>query len=162
MMIEGVAFIDRPLPFDVHRTMHDESVHRPLEHVGEQERQRHGQPLQPGDVVNVRGLNIERRAAHRVDDQDQPTIRERYSRRNAFCRSVIMWLSPVGRQPTTDNGGRMDSKMTNGISVVRHQCISLIAPSISASVNVQSLSRSEITFRINGSDSAMARSLSLR
>ena len=70
MMIEGMALIDRPQPFDVHRTMHDESVHRPLEDVGEQERQRHGQPFQPGDVVNVRDVNIERRAAHRVDDQD--------------------------------------------------------------------------------------------
>ncbi len=39
VMVERVALVDRAQALDVDRPMHDELVHRPFEHIGEQEGQ---------------------------------------------------------------------------------------------------------------------------
>jgi hypothetical protein len=70
MMIERVALLDRAQPFDIDRAMHDEPMHRPFEDICEQESQRQRQPFQPGDVVDVRNVDIKRRRADCGDDQD--------------------------------------------------------------------------------------------
>ena len=70
MVIERVTLVDGPQPFDVDRPMHNEPVHRPFEDIGEQERQRHGEPFKPGHIVDVLDVNIKRRRADGVDDQD--------------------------------------------------------------------------------------------
>src|SRR5215472_9470165 len=70
MMIERVTLIDRAQSLDVHRAVHDKSVHCPFEQVGEQEGERHREPLQRRHVVDVRDVDIEHRRAHGVDDGD--------------------------------------------------------------------------------------------
>src|SRR5262249_50990441 len=70
MMVERVPLIDRAQALDVDWAMHDEFVHSPFEQVSEQESERNGQPLKPGDVVDVLDVDIERCRAHRVDEDD--------------------------------------------------------------------------------------------
>ena len=70
MMIERMPLIDRAQAFDVDRPVHDVSVDRPLEYVGEKKGQRHREPFQRADGVYMRDINIECRGAHRVDDHD--------------------------------------------------------------------------------------------
>ncbi len=70
VVVERVALIDRAQPFDVHRPVHDVSVHGPLEQVGEQEGERDGEPLAPGHVVDVLDVDVEGRRSHRVDQDD--------------------------------------------------------------------------------------------
>ena len=45
-------------------------MHRPFEDICERESQRQRQPFHPGDVVNVRNIDIKRCGTDRVDDQD--------------------------------------------------------------------------------------------
>src|ERR1700691_4703751 len=44
-------------------------MHRPLEQIGEDEGERHGDPLEPVHVVNMLDVDVERGAPHRVNDQ---------------------------------------------------------------------------------------------
>jgi hypothetical protein len=45
VVVERVPLVDRPEALDVHRPVHDEAVHGPLEDVGEEERDGDRQPL---------------------------------------------------------------------------------------------------------------------
>ena len=70
VMIERVALVDRAQTLDVDRPVHDVFVHGPLEQVREEEGQRDGKPLEPRHIVDVLDVDVERRRAHRVDDDD--------------------------------------------------------------------------------------------
>src|SRR6185503_4823595 len=70
VVVERVALIDGAQSLDVDRPVHDVFVHGPFEQVGEQEGQRHGQPLPPAHVVDVFDVDIKRGGAYRVDDGD--------------------------------------------------------------------------------------------
>ena len=70
VMIERVPLIDRAQALDVDRAMHDEFVRGPFEQVREQEGERNGEPLEPGHVVDVLDVDVERCRAHRIDEDD--------------------------------------------------------------------------------------------
>src|SRR5579863_10375279 len=69
MMIERVPLVDGAQAFDIDRAMHHIFMHAPLEQIGEYESKRHGDPLEPADIVNVLDVNVERGGSHRVNDQ---------------------------------------------------------------------------------------------
>src|SRR5215472_12487524 len=102
--------------------------------------------------MDMRDIDIKRRGAHRVDDQDMDvTVMPADDARTIFPTERFL---PIG-----DHVVLLYTPLRAGNGTQR---IPAMTRSISASVSDQSLSRSAITFLMNGSESAIARSLSPR
>ena len=69
VMHQGVAGIDRAEEGHLRGAVHDVAVQPPFEEVAHQERQRHRQPLEQGDRLHVRDVDVERGQADGVDDE---------------------------------------------------------------------------------------------
>ena len=92
VMVERVALVDGAQSFDRDRPVHDVLVHGPLEHVGEQERQRDRQPARASvGVLDVLEVDVEGRRAHRVDDGDvQMAVVEAHDARAVFLPECLL------------------------------------------------------------------------
>src|SRR6516162_4481957 len=105
MVVERVTLIDRAQALDVHRPVHDVLVHRPLEQVGEEEGDRHGEPFERGHVVDVLDVDVERRRAHGVDDRDvKVTVVPSHDARPVLLPEIDLALADHGRSSSRRRG----------------------------------------------------------
>ncbi len=167
MVVERVPLIDRAQALDVDRPVHDEAVHRPFEDVGEEEGERHREPLHQAHIVDVRDVDIEHGRAHGVDEHDveiavvpadECATGTRCGSRSAAARS---WPAPlVSPRPDFFDWHKFITAGPSRNAVQRSSPCS--AASTSAPLSRQSLSRLATIFFMNGSESRMALSLSPR
>ena len=137
VMVERVPLVKHPQRPDIHRAVHEIFVNHPLENVGEQKRERNGEPFPRRHIMDVLDVDVES-CRHHCQHGEEVEI------------AVV---------PAHDAGPVFLPKCNLPLTDHIFEC-ALTNSSMRSPVIVQSLSRFAITSFMNGSESSMARSFS--